>query len=164
MNDVENTRDIVSRPVGASYERVQLLGIYCWQKSIAVKPCPYFMPRLSFNENKDYLEKLYPGISKNTSLTGKGIYSSLWQSVRTYPCVMPSAPEQAFGNDSATLAAFKTWASAPDAFTEEDRRDGVQVYVLGAERHFASYKRTAGQNPTGLVYLNLSDVLASDEL
>ena len=42
---MENTiRDIISKPVGETYELVQTLGIYCWQEDINHQDAAFFMP------------------------------------------------------------------------------------------------------------------------
>lgn len=159
MNEV-----IVSKPVGKSYERVQLLGIYCWQNDRKLDfkgDTLYFLPRIPFNENKDYLKSLYPEIVKDDP-QGKGIFISLWKIAGEPRVVMPDAPEKKLSGH--LLAAFRAWASVPNAFSDEDRKNGVQMIELEEERRFTQYKYTATQNPSGTVYYSFSDILDKREL
>ena len=103
-------KDIISKPVSFSYELVQSLGIYCWQYDKTQQNALYFLPRLSFDQNKDYLEQIYPKIRKSESkLSGKGIYISIWKIARVYNKVSVKEPEKILSNDPHTLSAFKAW-------------------------------------------------------
>ena len=107
MNQIEFV-DIVSKPVAITFRRIQTLGIYCWQYEKTERRAAFFLPRLSFNSNKEYLENLYPGISKK-DLKGKGIFTSIWKIAKFYNKVSILNPEEILYNDFATLSAFKCW-------------------------------------------------------
>ena len=64
MNEI-SFADIVSKPVGVSYEHVQTLGIYCWTDSEKERNAAFFLPRLSYNKNKEYITALYPDLEHN---------------------------------------------------------------------------------------------------
>ena len=147
--------DIISKPVGNSYKRVQTLGIYCWQADVKTRMSAYFLPRFSLDKNRDYLEALYPGISKNKDLEGKGIYVSIWKIARIYNKVLPNSPEEILGQDYHTLSAFKAWKG----FSDEDYEKGMQVYVLEEEKRFHEYKYTKVQNSTGIIYYDWDEIL-----
>lgn len=111
--------DVVSKPVGITYEKVQVLGIYCWPHGENEKRAAFFLPRLSFNTNTDYLEKLYPGISAENDLKGKGIFTSLWKIEKFYSKVSILHPEEVLSNDFATLSAFKAWVETDSNLNEK---------------------------------------------
>ncbi|MBQ8681217.1 MAG: hypothetical protein IJ530_15905 [Treponema sp.] len=153
---MENTiKDIISKPVGETYEYVQTLGIYCWQEEINHQDAAFFMPRFSFQSNKEYLEKLYKGISNDSSLSNQGIFASVWKIAKVYYKVPVDAPESVLSNDITTLSAFKAWCK----FAAKPENKKLNVYVLSEEKHFAQYKHTELQNPSGITYYDWEEVL-----
>lgn len=160
--------DIVSKAVGTTYERVQTLGIYCWQYEKDEKRAAYFLPRFSFNQNKEYLENFYKDISKD-NLQGKGIFSSIWRIAKFYNKVPVYEPEKVLYSDLQTLSAFNAWVQADENLrTKRDNKDDntfLQVYVLENESRFAEYKYTEGQNSPGAsAYYDWSDILEKREI
>lgn len=153
--------DIVSKAVAKSYERIQTLGIYCWQPDKIERTAAFFLPRLSYNQNKDYLEKLYPGISARAELEGRGIFASVWKIARYYGRVRVGSPEETLSGDMHTLSAFKAWC-ALDPNLKSD--DFLQVYVLSEEKTFAEFKYTSVQNPPATTYYSWLDILGKREI
>lgn len=153
--------DIISKPVSDSYELIQSLGIYCWQYEKPQKNALFFLPRFSFDKNKDYLEKVYPSITeKEYELSGKGIYISIWKISHVYNKVSVKNPEKILSNDPHTLSVFKAWCSALNLNSDLEQ----QIYVLKEEKKFVEYKYTATQNPTGTIYYNWDDILCMHEI
>lgn len=158
--------DIVSKPVGITYERVQTLGIYCWQYEKNERAAAYFMPRLSFNSNKDYIKSLYTSLDEN-KLQGKGIYTSIWRIKKFYNKVSITEPEKVLASDFQALSAFKAWVQTFDELRnkrDSDNEDFLQMYVLENEMRFAKYKYTKTQNPSGTVNYNWSQILEKQEI
>lgn len=158
--------DIVSKPVGLTYERVQTLGIYCWQYENDDRTAAYFLPRLSFNTNKDYIKSLYPSFTEN-DLQGKGIFTSIWRIKKFYNKVSVLHPEQVLASDFQTLSAFRAWVQANESLREicdKNEEHFQQVYVLENESRFAQLKYTKQQNPTGKTYYSWSDILEKQEI
>lgn len=159
--------DVVSKPVGITYEKVQILGIYCWPHGENEKRAAFFLPRLSFNTNIDYLEKLYPGISKEKDLKGKGIFTSLWKIEKFYSKVSILNPEEVLSNDFATLSAFKAWVETDSNLNEKKQKNEdefLQVYALTDEARFAKYKFTEVQNSAAVAYYSLKEILESKDM
>lgn len=167
MTNKNEIVDIVSKPVGITYERVQTLGIYCWQEGKKEKLPPFFLSRLSFNSNKDYLESLYPGISNKTELQGKGIFTSVWRIAKYYEKVSIINPENTLSSDKGALSAFKAWVQS-DEELRKNRDDGkevfLQMYVLEDEARFANYKYTTVQNSAATIYYDWSEILEKQEV
>ena len=170
MNKIEYV-DIVSKPVGKTYERVQTLGIYCWQYDKTEKRAAYFLPRFSFNTNKNYLENIRSGISENEKLQGKGIFSSLWRIRKFYNKVSVINPEAVLFDDIVALSAFKAWVdSDPDlkvikeSGDENNEKAFKQMYVLENEVQFDRLKYTEVQNSSATVYYDLNEILGKEEL
>lgn len=150
--------DIISKPVDDTYELVQTLGIYCWQYEKTQQNALFFLPRFSFNENKDYLKQVYPDIENDVDeLSGKGIYTSIWQIARVYNKVSINEPEKILGNDFHTLSAFQAWCSAQNLYERELNEQ--QIYVLREERRFAKYKYTNIQNSPATIYYYWNEIL-----
>ena len=160
--------DIVSKAVGVTYERVQTLGIYCWQPDAEEKEALYFLPRLSFNANKDYLDSIYPGISGKTELQGKGIFTSVWKIKNHYKMVSILHPENDISDDKHALSAFKAWVNADlelKAKKDGEQEAFLQVYVLQDEHRFPKYKYTEVQNPSGAkTYYSWDEILEKEEI
>lgn len=114
--------DVVSKPVGVTFEKVQVLGIYCWQYEKNEKRAAFFLPRLSFNTNTEYLEKFYSDISKKNNLKGKGIFTSLWKIEKFYNKVSILHPEEVLSNDFVTLSAFKAWVETDPNLNEKNKK------------------------------------------
>lgn len=161
-NNIEYV-DIVSKAVGNTYELVDILSIYCWQYEKKEKRAAYFLPRLSFNSNKDYLEKLYPGISQNDEeLKGKGVFTEIWKIAKFYNKVSILNPEEVLYNDPVTLSAFKAWVEKDnDLKMKKEKGEEVflQVYSLGNKSKFADYKYSSLQNTAATVYYDWSEIL-----
>ena len=164
MNQIEFV-DIVSKPVGITYSRIQTLGIYCWQYERTERRAAFFLPRLSFNSNKEYLENLYPGISKK-DLQGKGIFTSIWKIAKFYNKVSILNPEEILYKDFATLSAFKCWVEN-DLNLKRKKEKGeelfLQIYVLENESRFAKFKYTEVKNPTATIYYDWSEIPEESE-
>ncbi|WP_296025202.1 hypothetical protein [uncultured Treponema sp.] len=164
MNKIEFV-DIVSKPVGITYSRIQTLGIYCWQYERTERRAAFFLPRLSFNSNKEYLENLYPGISKK-DLQGKGIFTSIWKIAKFYNKVSILNPEEILYNDFATLSAFKCWVER-DSDLKRKKEKGeelfLQIYVLENESRFAKFKYTEVQNSAATIYYDWSEIPEESE-
>jgi len=147
MNQIEFV-DIVSKPVAITFRRIQTLGIYCWQYEKTERRAAFFLPRLSFNSNKEYLENLYPGISK------------------FYNKVSILNPEEILYNDFATLSAFKCWVKN-DLNLKRKKEKGeelfLQIYVLENESRFAKFKCTEVKNPTATIYYDWSEIPEESE-
>lgn len=165
-NNIEYV-DIVSKAVGNTYELVDILSIYCWQYEKKEKRAAYFLPRLSFNSNKDYLEKLYPGISQNDEeLKGKGVFTEIWKIAKFYNKVSILNPEEVLYNDPVTLSAFKAWVEKDnDLKMKKEKGEEVflQVYSLGNKSKFADYKYSSLQNTPATVYYDWSDILKNTQ-
>lgn len=164
MNKIEFV-DIVSKPVGITYSRIQTLGIYCWQYEKTERRAAFFLPRLSFNSNNEYLENLYPGISKK-DLQGKGIYTSIWKIAKFYNKVSILNPEEILYNDFATLSAFKCWVER-DSDLKRKKEKGeevfLQIYVLENESRFPKFKYTEVQNSAATIYYDWSEIPEESE-
>ena len=159
--------DIISKPVGVSYELVQTLGIYCWQNDEKVKNAGFFLPRLSYNKNKEYITALYPDLEKNTNLQGRGIYTSIWRIRNYYNSLSLENAERILCRDIATLSAFKTWIELYPKFESENslsEQNLLQMYVLEEEKRFAQFKYTATQNPIGTIYYDWKEILKEREI
>ena len=164
MNKIEFV-DIVSKPVGITYSRIQTLGIYCWQYERTERRAAFFLPRLSFNSNNEYLENLYPGISKK-DLQGKGIYTSIWKIAKFYNKVSILNPEEILYNDFAPLSAFKCWVER-DSDLKRKKEKGeevfLQIYVLENESRFPKFKYTEVQNSAATIYYDWSEIPEESE-
>ena len=140
MENIIKYVDIVSKPVGCTYEFVDMLGIYCWQYDKTEKRAAFFLPRLSYNTNKEYIEKMYPGISnKEEELKGKGIFTEIWKIAKFYNKVSILTPEDVLYNDFVTLSAFKAWVEKDnDLKMKKEKGEEVflQVYSLGNKSKF----------------------------
>ena len=159
--------DVVSKPVGITYEKVQILGIYCWPHGENEKRAAFFLPRLSFNTNTEYLKKLYPSISKDKDLKGKGIFTSLWKIEKFYNKVSILHPEEVLSNDFVTLSAFKAWVETDPNLNEKKQKNEeefLQVYALTDEARFAKYKCTEVQNSAATAYYSLKEILESEDM
>ena len=159
MNEIHFT-DIVSKPVGESYELVQMLGIYCWPSDEKERNAGFFLPRLSYNQNKEYLTALYPDLKKNTNLQGRGIYTSIWRIANYYNGISLENAERVLCRDIATLSAFKIWV----AKYCNNSADPIQMYVLEEEKRFAQFKYTATQNPVGTIYYDWKEIITEREI
>ena len=159
MNEIHFT-DIVSKPVGESYELVQMLGIYCWPSNEKERNAGFFLPRLSYNQNKEYLTALYPDLKKNTNLQGRGIYTSIWRIGSYYNSLSLENAERVLCRDIATLSAFKIWV----AKYCNNSADPIQMYVLEEEKRFAQFKYTATQNPSGTINYDWKQILKKIEI
>ena len=51
MTHVIEFEDIVAKAVAKSYERIQALGIYCWQPDKIERNAAFFLPRLSLSRH-----------------------------------------------------------------------------------------------------------------
>ena len=159
--------DIVSKPVGVSYEHVQTLGIYCWTDSEKERNAAFFLPRLSYNKNKEYITALYPDLEQNKDLQGRGIYTSIWRIGNYYKGISLENAERVLYRDIAALTAFKAWmefvrkSEAENVLTEQSLK---QMYVLEEEKRFVKYKYTATQNPSGTIYYDWKDILEKREI
>ena len=161
-NNIEYV-DIVSKAVGNTYELVDILSIYCWQYEKKEKRAAYFLPRLSFNNNKEYLEKLYPDISKEEdALKGKGVFTEIWKIAKFYNKVSILNPEEALYNDPVTLSAFKAWVEKDNDLKmkkEKGEEIFLQVYALENKSTFANYRYSSLQNTAATVYYDWSEIL-----
>ena len=154
-------KDIISKPVSVSYELVQSLGIYCWQYEKSQQNALYFLPRLSFEQNKNYLKQIYPKIcSSEHKLSGKGIYISIWKIARVYNKVSVKEPEKILSNDPHTLSAFKAWCSE----SKIDENEEQQIYVLTEEKKFVQYKYTKVQNSPATIYYDWNEILSKQKI
>ena len=165
-NNIEYV-DIVSKAVGNTYELVDILSIYCWQYEKKEKRAAFFLPRLSYNTNKEYIEKMYPGISnKEEELKGKGIFTEIWKIAKFYNKVSILTPEDVLYNDFVTLSAFKAWVEKDnDLKMKKEKGEEVflQVYSLGNKSKFADYKYSSLQNTPATVYYDWSDILKNTQ-
>lgn len=158
-------KDIVSKPVGMSYEFVQTLGIYCWQSDEKERNAGFFLPRLSYNKNKEYITALYPDLEQNTDLQGRGIYTSIWRIGNYYNSLSLENAERILCRDIATLAAFKAWMElVPNSKSEKPLTEHtlMQMYVLEEEKRFAQFKYTATKNSFGTIYYDWKEILVRE--
>ena len=161
MSVTVSFEDIISKPVAGSYDMVQSLGIYCWQYEKSQKNALYFLPRLSFEQNKDYLERIYPEISDSEDeLAGKGIFISIWKIARVYNKVSVKSPEEILSNDVHTLAAFKAWCTKAGLDNDSEQ----QIYVLEEERKFVQFKYTEKQNTAATIYYDWDEILSKQKI
>ena len=151
MSKIIEFEDIVSKPVGVTYERVQTLGIYCFQAEKKERNAAYFLPRLSWNKNIDYLKSIYSDIENESNLQGKGIYASVWNIERHYDNISLKNADKRLEHDMHTLSAFKAWVKADSNLSEDTE---LQIYVLASERVFPKYKFTELQNTSATIYYN----------
>ena len=161
MSNIIEFEDIVSKPVGCTYERVQTLGIYCFQADKNERNAAFFLPRLSFRQNLQYLKALYPNIDNNLDLQGKGIYTSVWNIVNHYDNISIKNAATRLEHDLHTLSAFYAWVKADKNLTEETE---LQIYTLNNERVFPEYKYTKLQNTASTIYYDWSEILEKIEI
>ena len=161
-NNIEYV-DIVSKAVGNTYELVDILSIYCWQYEKKEKRAAFFLPRLSYNTNKEYIEKMYLGISnKEEELKGKGIFTEIWKIAKFYNKVSILTPEDVLYNDFVTLSAFKAWVEKDNVLKmkkEKGEEIFLQVYALENKSTFAKYRYSSLQNTAATVYYDWSEIL-----
>ncbi len=160
VNDFFDETQIISKAVGASFELVSRLHIYSCPEDHNDRNCRFFMPRMSYNTQKEFLTQLYPNFKfDDTVHRGKAVFCALYDMEKIYTGISKDNVERLKNIDMRAYLLFKEWV---DAYPNEqglfEEGKSYRLHVLSSERRFVTPKFSQEQNNLGPRYCNLKDL------
>jgi hypothetical protein len=156
---VEN--QILCKPVSVMGDIVNTLGIYVCQAGNPSSDSLYFMPRYSLNQNKEFLQNLYPTyFQENNEITGKGICCFLYKVEKIYRGISTTEylNNAELKANPHHLVAYQAWCNL-NRIGEENRSPTEDIYILSPICKFPQPKFTPGQNNSYSSYYTLEEIL-----
>ncbi len=159
-NDFVDTPHIISKAVGKSFELVSRLHIYSCPERHNDKNCRFFMPRMSYNTQKEFLEQMFPSFKFNDGIHhGKAVFYALYDIEKIYGNISKDNIETLKNIDMRAYLLLREWVEAyPNEEKAFQEGSPYRVYILSSERMFISPKFGQEKNNQGARYCNLEDI------